>query len=325
MEMFSVQSSQIAEIGHDGQSRLRILFRRGGLYEYAGVSAVEFDALKAAESIGAYFSRFIKGAKPFKKVEDRESAPSAPSLEASVPSPTAPALPLPAVAQAVSFKSSELTTRAQAVEIVNRESQAQASGLLLGIAAMRKEIADTFKPMKDAAYRAHKTICDQEKALDSPLAEAEKALKDRIGAYVLEEQRLARQAEEALRRAESERAQLARESESIEQALRDALALEAQGNVEAAEAVLAHPAPAPIRYAAPAPVAPRTASVAGVTTRIDWDFRITNETLIPREYLLVDESAIRNVGKATKGRAKIPGVEFFPRAVVAALRSVRSQ
>ena len=325
MEMLSVQSSQIAEIGHDGQSRLWILFRRGGLYEYAPVSPIEFDALKAADSIGTHFSRFIKGAKPFKKVEDTKSTCSAPTLELQGVPPSAPAIALAAEAQAVSLKSTELTTRAQAMLVVNQESQAQASGLLLAIAAMRKELADTFKPMKDAAHRAHKTICEQEKALDSPLAEGERALKDRIGGYVLEEQRLARQAEEALRRAESERAQLARETESIEQALTDAIALEAQGNIDAAEAILANPALAPLRYAAAASVAQRTASVPGVTTRTDWDFRVINEAMIPREYLAINEPAIRYLGKATKGKATIPGVEFFPRAVVAAIRSARSQ
>jgi hypothetical protein len=224
----------------------------------------------------------------------------------------------------VSRKSTELASQAEGLEVLNELSQAHASELLLTIAAMRKEIADTFKPMKDAAHRTHKTICDQEKALDSPLADAERELKKRIGAYVLEQQGLARQAEEALRQLELERAKLAAQTESIEQALADAVALEAQGNMAAAEALLAHPAPAPLRYTAPAPVAPRTATVAGVTTRTDWDFRIVNEALIPREYLLIHASAIRNVGRATKGKAKIAGVEFFAKPVVAASRSAKT-
>lgn len=164
----------------------------------------------------------------------------------------------------------------------------------------------------------------QEKTLDGPLAGAERALKDRIGAYVLEQRRLAQQAEEALRRAELDRAQRAAQTESIEKALTDALDLEARGNIEAAEAILANPAPVPLRYMAPAPVAPRTVCVAGVTTRADWDFRIIQEELIPREYLLVNAPAIRNLGKMTKGKAKIPGVEFFPRPVVAVIKSGKS-
>ena len=324
MEMLSVQSSQIAEIGHDGYCRLRIRFRRGGLYEYSAVSAVEFDALKAAESIGSHFSRFIKGTKPFRKVEDAENAPSAPTIETPNIPPGKTAAPLPVEALAVSQKSTELSTRAQTVQVVNEESQVQASSLLLTVTAIRKEIADTFKPMKDAAHRAHRTICEQEKTLDLPLAEAEKALKDRIGAYVFDQQRLARQVEEELRRAELERARLASEKEAIEQALSDAVSLEAQGNIEAAEAILADPAPVPLRYAAPASVAPRMASVAGVTTRTDWDFRVINEALIPREYVLLNESAIRNVGKATKGKARIPGIEFFSKPLVAASRSVKN-
>lgn len=69
MEMKPVQSSQIASIGHDGQSKLRVQFRSGGLYEYSDVTPEEFTKLSTAPSIGGHLAKHIKPAKSFTKVE----------------------------------------------------------------------------------------------------------------------------------------------------------------------------------------------------------------------------------------------------------------
>lgn len=42
-----------------------------------------------------------------------------------------------------------------------------------------------------------------------------------------------------------------------------------------------------------------------------WDFQITDENLIPREYLMVDESKIRKAVKEQKENCKIAGVRVF--------------
>lgn len=322
MEMISVQSSQIAQIGHDGQSKLRVLFRRGGLYEYSGVTPTEFDEFRAANSIGTHFGQFIKGVKPFVKVEGSEFVAQAPKTENRLPEQPAvldPEIENQEVEQ-VAHKASLLARNANSIRVIDTTTQSQASQTLLAIAAMRREIADTFRPMKEAAFRTHRTICDQEKKHDQPLADAERAIKLQIGNFVAEQQRLAREAEEALRKAALEEAQREAERVAQEKAIEDAVALEAIGDTAGAKAVLDNPAPAPVRYVAPAPIAPQVATVAGVSTREDWDFRITDESLIPREYLLVNESAIRSVGKTTNGKAKIPGVEFYPKQIVAASR-----
>lgn len=326
MDMISVQSSQIAQIGHDGQTKLRVLFRRGGLYEYSGVTAIEFNDLQSAESIGSHFGRFIKGAKPVVKVEGSEF-PKLSISEALAPSNEVEKQEAPAAAESenqeveqVAQKASLLVQNAKSIKVIDPTTQHQASQTLLAIASLRKEVADTFKPMKDAAFKAHRTICEQEKKHDGPLAEAEAAVKAQIGGFVQRQQRLAREAEEVARKAEQERSQREADEEAQRRAIEDAITLESMGDAKGAEAVLANPAPVPVRYMAPAPIAPMVAQVQGVSTREDWDFRIVDESLIPRDYMLVNESAIRNLGKTTKGRAKIAGVEFFPKQVVAASR-----
>jgi hypothetical protein len=334
LDLIPVESNLFASIGHDRASNtMHVLYKRGGLYRVEETTAEEFERVlqPGAEhefSVGKAFNSLIKGRKPTFKVEGGgqdasadavplKEAPASAVIDAAQPEDT-PALP--AEAQAVSRKSSELTIQAEAIKVLDPATQQRASEILLAIAAMRREIAETFKPMKDAAYKAHRVICDQEKMLDTPLAQAEFAIKGQIGSFVQEQQRLAREAEERAR----EEARLAAEEESRrrtqEQAIEQAIDLEARGNLEAAEAVLAAPAPVPVRYVAPAAVAPQVAQVKGVATRFEWDFRIVDFNKIPREYLMVNEAAIRSVVKATKGKIDIPGVEAYEKTVVAASR-----
>ena len=211
----------------------------------------------------------------------------------------------------VERKASLLVQNANSIKAIDPTTQAQASQVLLAIAALRKEVADTFRPMKEAAFRAHRVICEQEKKHDEPLAQAERAVNAQISVFVSEQRRIAKEAEDAARAAEKERAEREAKEEADRRALEDAEALQDMGDTVGAEAVLANPAPVPVRYVAPAPIAPAIAQVKGLTARSSWDFRITDESRIPREYLLVNESAIRAIGKRTYGKAKIAGVEFF--------------
>lgn len=340
MELVPVQSSQIAAVGFDGGSTMQVLFRRGGLYEYADVSVHEYNDVRYAKSVGTAFAQTIKGKKTFRKIEHENghsngaptnSRPASAAhtqreeRSAEEPSPTSSAPTDPVLVQVeevqqVSRKSTELVTQAKAIEVADAPAQERASELLLAVAAMRKEIADTFKPMKDAAFKTHRTICDQERNLDTPLLEAEQTLKRAIGSFVAEQKRLAAEAEAAERRRLQEEADRIAREESERLAIEDALALEADGKIEEAEAVLANPVPVQAVRIAPAPVVPAVAQVKGVRTTQIWKFRITDANKIPREYLVVNESAIKAVVSRTNGKIQIPGVETYPEEQVAASR-----
>jgi|GEM_PF-830815 len=324
MEMLNIdpsRSSQIAQIGHDGQSLLRVLFRRGGLYEYPTVDVQTFEQFAADPKPGEFFRKHIKDNKqfPFRRVQDSEFK-ATPTIEAPArrtasedeaqPAPSVPELESQEVEQ-VAQKTSLLVQNARSVKVTDAVSQLHASNVLLAIAALRKEVDDTFRPMKEAAFRAHRTICEQHKKHDGPLAEAETAVNQEISRFVAQQRAIAREQEEILRRRERERAEREAREESERRAIEDAEALQAMGDTAAAEAVLSHPAPVPVKYVAPAPIAPSVSAVKGLFESKDWDFRIVNESAIPREYLLVNESAIRTLGRNTKGKAKISGVEFY--------------
>lgn len=68
LEKQFVSSSNIEALGYDAETQiLRIWFTTGTVYDYANVPQIEFEALKTAPSIGAYFNRNIKGAYPYNK------------------------------------------------------------------------------------------------------------------------------------------------------------------------------------------------------------------------------------------------------------------
>ncbi|QMV32444.1 hypothetical protein 8G_00050 [Ralstonia phage Hyacinthe] len=66
IDMLEVKSSQIFSIGHDAATNtLAIRFKNWkgevtSLYHYQNVTAEEFQAFRAAESIGAHFGKHIK-------------------------------------------------------------------------------------------------------------------------------------------------------------------------------------------------------------------------------------------------------------------------
>lgn len=71
MQMTSVQSSQIAEVGYDEATRtLRIRFHSGGTWSYAGVPAQTHRTLVTTDSVGSFFHRHVRGRYRATKLED---------------------------------------------------------------------------------------------------------------------------------------------------------------------------------------------------------------------------------------------------------------
>lgn len=81
---------------------------------------------------------------------------------------------------------------------------------------------------------------------------------------------------------------------------------DAQAKVALAAEVRATPIAAPVVV-----VESSVPKVAGIATKTVWKFRVSNPDIVPREFLAVNEQAIRSVVLALKDRAKIPGVEVY--------------
>jgi uncharacterized phage infection (PIP) family protein YhgE len=93
------------------------------------------------------------------------------------------------------------------------------------------------------------------------------------------------------------------EEERQRKALAEAQAKAQAGDIAGATLALAH-------------VESQTPKVAGTSVRSDWDFKITNPDLIPREFLTPDEAKIRAYVKAAKRPDAIPGVEAFETKII---------
>jgi len=74
MEMKTVKSSSVLEVGYDQYARtLRVRFKNGSVYDYQNVEAAVADELRAAESVGkALRERIIRQADqyPYRRVRE---------------------------------------------------------------------------------------------------------------------------------------------------------------------------------------------------------------------------------------------------------------
>lgn len=62
VEMKSVDSTNVAAVGHDSETNtLHVRFKNGGTYQYHDVDAEKHQALLSASSIGSYVHNHIKG------------------------------------------------------------------------------------------------------------------------------------------------------------------------------------------------------------------------------------------------------------------------
>lgn len=66
-------SSNISELGYDGEGQLlRVRFKSGHLYEYAGIEGRIFDELKLAPSKGKYINMHIAKNPAYKYIKIQE-------------------------------------------------------------------------------------------------------------------------------------------------------------------------------------------------------------------------------------------------------------
>jgi hypothetical protein len=144
-------------------------------------------------------------------------------------------------------------------------------GFLQRIEAARTRIT---KPLNEAL----REINGQAKATAAPFLESEQRIKSAMIAYSNEQDRMRREEQRKLdEKAESDRRRL----------------------LEAASQVIAPVA----QVAAP--------KIAGISIPEVWDFEITDEDLVPREYCEVSTKRIRSQVMATKGLTQIAGVRVF--------------
>ena len=154
---------------------------------------------------------------------------------------------------------------AKSLQITNDAICQEAIDYEHGLSALIKEIEATFGPHKDAAHKTWKGLVAEEKRHVDPVEEAKRLIKGKRITYDTEQTHIRKEAEAKL---QAEARRLAEEA-----TLRDAIAAEAEGRLEEAEAILDEPVSVPtVTIAKTTP----SAGVSGAIREI-WSARVVNK------------------------------------------------
>jgi hypothetical protein len=185
----------------------------------------------------------------------------------------------------------------QAVTVTDARSYALAGEHLQGLAALEKEIEAYFRDDKSRAYQLWQSQCKKEKAALTLVQAAGQRLRGERQTWKAEQDQLQREAErEAARQAQQqEQARLLEEAALIE---------EQQPELAAAIVEEAISAPAPV-VVLPS-VVPKD-----LPKRTLYKWRVVNAAMVPRDYLVIDETRLTRYAAAMKGAARVPGIQFY--------------
>lgn len=190
------------------------------------------------------------------------------------------------------------------VVIASDDDFARAGELTKQVKEMQKQVTDYWEPMRKSTYEAYTAVNAHKKQMLDPLASAEKILKQKMGAYTKEQERIRREQEEARRRAA--------EAE-MNRKLEEAAEAEAKGDSLGAKMAMAE---AEVMEGVSTGAARSFAPHAkGVTQTKTWKIKRIDSDKVPIsvagiELRPVDEKAVLQLIKMSKGKVVIPGVEY---------------
>jgi hypothetical protein len=213
---------------------------------------------------------------------------------------------------------------------------------------MIKEVKDTFDPICEAANRAHKEATSKRAKFLDPLTAAQKQVKQLMGNYDAEQERIRKAEEDRLRKIEEERIACERkiEQERLEaerkaeedRLLAEAVAAEARGDKETADAltaaaeesneqikeVAAAIAQEPI-YVPPVVVPKSVPKMAGGPIHREvWSAEVVDIKALcmavatgkaSTECVIGNTVALNRMAVALKGTMNVPGVKSYSRMV----------
>jgi hypothetical protein len=183
------------------------------------------------------------------------------------------------------------------ITIKNNEDNAKASAVLRGLRGLKDNVKETFRPHIQKAHSSWKALISEEKKHLEPIERCEVIIEGKILQFTKEEneRRLKLQAEiEA--KAQKEREKLEKQAQK---------AIE-NGNFDKAEEKLQQS-----QMVITPVIETKAEKQEGVSTVKVWKFSIIDEKLIPKEFLIVDESLIRKTVNTFKDKASIPGVKIW--------------
>ncbi|KPK67357.1 MAG: hypothetical protein AMJ84_13350 [Acidithiobacillales bacterium SM23_46] len=209
---------------------------------------------------------------------------------------------------AIETEANEIVARADAFIVDSGASYEIAGKMLLAFKDVVRRIKETLDPVVSKAHEAHKALTKLRNERTEPFNQAEERLKQKMISWQHQEQeRVRREQAAAARKAAEEQAK--RDREEAE--------LRAAGLDNAADTFVAE---------VPKPIVPVVQSevpkVKGISTRRTWDYEITDDSALPRSYLIPDAKAIADAVESLGKRAEetIPGIRVFARETIVGRR-----
>lgn len=199
----------------------------------------------------------------------------------------------------------DIGLRAESITIETENDFNEAAEIGRLLQQKSAEVASFFKPMKDAAHKAHKEICEREKKVLAPINTAKNLLKDAMSEYTQK-----REAE----RIEAER--IAREAAQAEanRMLAQAIELEEKGMTDEAATAI-EIADMTDSIASSLVIENTVPKAHGVAQKTDYEIIDIDEDLVPVkmngiELRHVDKVAVMKLIRESKGKIDIPGIKY---------------
>jgi hypothetical protein len=175
---------------------------------------------------------------------------------------------------------------ADAISIDSDEEEQMGIDSLADVKRFMKQVEDARKGQVDPFNKLVKRVNDMFRPIGDGLEKSESAIKDKVKQWRIKKEQI-RQAEERKRQAEYA-AKIAEE--------------QAKAKLEKREAEIVIPPPAIIQTQT-------KGSTSTASSRKVWKYEIVDESKIPDEYFVLDESKIKNMIRA--GTREIPGVRIY--------------
>lgn len=204
-----------------------------------------------------------------------------------------------AVPGPVAKQQSRVVDQATKLQLANTEDYEASTGFLKMLDEALTVADGLFDDNIKNWFAGHKAAVLQKKTFVLPFERAMQIVKAKRIEYrsIAEARRQQQEREIRDQQAKLQQQQLEEQAKTLEQA----------GDKQAAEAVREYAEAAP----APIVVLPKEVPKGGTAIRKHWKFRIIDEALIPRQYLIPDEKAIGAHGRSLEDKASIAGVEFY--------------
>lgn len=189
--------------------------------------------------------------------------------------------------------------------IQTNEDLERAKELVAALKDLQKKVHEVYDPLVESANKTHKkAVAERRKHLE-PLEEAEVRVRGRMGTYMTTLDTEARRVEEERRKLETEHQARVFQEQTPQPSLYPEAPTPRKLSIERL-------APKDL------PEVPEKPKIEGLSQTKVWCWRVTDTSLIPLEFWMLDEKAVEAVVKVQKEATQIPGIEVFyeMRAVV---------